>query len=213
MIQSTAQIVTLLGGLIQKDIDVIRLTSRSVWLLCAAMILASCAGTGATVYKQSYAALYRQQEIIAKHYETGVSVDTIGSFAGLSAPDLGQSVASAMDQHNEGPPLRFYARTAENWDKDHHAAVLFQPAPDALAFKLCEGTAVSSAKGNPNTALLAYCRYGKPYSDVWVTIPAGAKPGDTAFEDAFALATRLLLPVNPEGRDRCDFNCQQMIGN
>ncbi|MDF1748274.1 MAG: hypothetical protein P1V34_05300 [Alphaproteobacteria bacterium] len=191
----------------------IRFFSQTILLACATVALASCAGTGATVYKQSYASLYRQQEIIAEHYKTGVSVDTVGSFSGVSSPELTDTVAKAMDKHNEGPPLRFHPRTTDNWDKDHHAAVLFQPAPDALAFKLCEGTAVPSKIGNPNTAILAYCRNGKPYSDVWVTIPAGAKPGDKAFNDAFALATRTLLPINPEGRDRCDFNCQQMIGN
>jgi hypothetical protein len=166
------------------------------------LLLSACAG--GKIYSEQFHPNYQHSELMAFHGGREMRVEVLGiGDAGREAA-LAEAVGAAMTGHNPGLPIAFTPTPSDEMaGSPSRIAVLFDAPRGLLARSLC--TREVSAPDDRETAvaggtvLLAYCRRQIDLSGLRLDLPAGADPGSTAFADAFALATRQLLPLkSPE---------------
>lgn len=164
--------------------------------------------SGGTLYNQQFANSYDFQELMALHGGKDMRLVVSGNPYDIDASALSEAVGAAMSGRNEGLPITFTATPAGDVGPGR-IEILFQPPTDAIGVRLCRGkTKPDAGSGEADRALIVYCKRDRNLSSLWLKFPQGAVPGNQAFNDAFALATRELLPrTSPMDRgDRC-LNC------
>ncbi len=189
-----------------------RLLPYRVAILALVVLLGACSGP--TIYKQNFAANYRHQDIMADHLQQGMLVEVLGSYKDVPESELAPAIAAAMDGKNEGLPIPFSAKPQDQEQSVRQVTVLFNPSVTAMGHQVCQNTALPGTTGDPDAALIVYCKRGQTFSELWMTLPEGAQPGNPAFTQAFASAARTLLPIQPpmDRPDGCGIGCRFKIG-
>lgn len=179
------------------------------FLSFAALALSLTACSGETLYNQHFANSYDFLELMAFHGGKEMALSVSGNPYRIDRTELSDAVGGAMSGRNPGLPITFTHRPNNPDIGPGRIEVLFQPPPDAIGAYLCRGeTKPDPGSRYADEALIVYCKRDRDLSSLWLRFPEGAAPGNEAFNEAFALAVRELLPSDPPlyRRDRC-LNC------
>lgn len=171
----------------------------TLMVLASALLLAGCAG--GTVYNQDYAWHYRFHEVMNLHGDKDMPLHVAGDTRIAEGQDLTDRVSKALSGQNYGLPIQFLMDAETAATAPTRIEVLFNPAVGTLGHSLCNGSAegVGPVAGEPETVLIAYCKRDGRMSSVDLRLPEDAATNPQAFDDAFALAVRELLPRTPPG--------------
>lgn len=183
------------------------------WLSTALVLLLS-ACFGGTLYNQHFAHSYEFLELMAFHGGKDMRLVVSGDPYSIDDGALNRAVGAAMSGRNEGLPINF-TETPQVETGPGRIEILFQPPANAIGARLCRGeTKPDPNGGSADRALIVYCKRDRDLSSLWLKLPEGAVPGNQAFNDAFALAIRELLPSDPplDRGDRC-LNCLVELPN
>lgn len=167
--------------------------------LAGTLLVTGCGG--ATVFNQDYAWHYRFQEVMKLHGEKDMPLTVSGETNIAGGPDIETKVSNALSGRSIGLPIQFTPDAETAQTVPTRVEVLFNPAIGTLGHSLCSGTAkgVSPPEDEPETVLIAYCKRDGRMSSINMRLPEDADSSEQAFNDAFALAIRELLPRTPPG--------------
>lgn len=171
-------------------------------------LLAGCAGPVASHVK-FHPTLYDHLELMAIHGDRDMRVELMGIPEEGRRTALAGVVGAAMSGHNWGRPITFTPTPSEEIaGEPTRISVLFNPAVETTGQGVCARVhpppEEGAAQATPpyESVLLAYCRRQTALSSLRLDLPDGAVPGSRVFDESFAMAAQLLLPLRHPDEDR-----------
>ncbi len=125
----------------------------------------------------------------------GMFVDVTGTPFPDAQAETNRVIEDALGRAHFGPTLPFFTEKPADYRSPYRVAMVFSPAPNANADRLCRGDTVPVAEDPGDTTVLAaFCNGTERLTSTrsWITAPAG--PNDPAFDNLIRQTGIQLFP-------------------